>query len=108
MDLLQSHFCSVSWMCKKQTSVSHSSTESEIFSLDAGSRMDGIPALDIWDLVIEVLLSSSKHVQGHQDRARVNLQCNKPSSKHTNTQIKIPIQHNDIELTNVDYMLLQT
>ena len=25
----------VSWMCKKQSSVSHSSTESEIFSLDA-------------------------------------------------------------------------
>ena len=34
------------WMCKKQTSVSHSSTESEIISLDAGLRLDGIPALD--------------------------------------------------------------
>ena len=44
-----------SWMCKKQTSVSHSSTETEIISLDAGLRMDGIPALDLWDLVIEVL-----------------------------------------------------
>ena len=42
-------------MCKKQTSVSHSSTESDVISLDAGSRMDGIPALDLWDLVIEVL-----------------------------------------------------
>ena len=30
-----------SWMCKKETSVSHSSTESEIISLDAGLRMDG-------------------------------------------------------------------
>ena len=45
----------ISWMCKKQTSVSHSSTESEIISLDAGLRMDGFPALDLWDLVIEVL-----------------------------------------------------
>ena len=36
----------ISWMCKKQTSVSHSSTESEIISLDAGLRMDSIPALD--------------------------------------------------------------
>ena len=34
-------------MCKKQTSVSHSSTESEIISLDAGLRLDGIPALDL-------------------------------------------------------------
>ena len=32
-----------SWMCKSKTSVSHSSTESEIISLDAGLRMDGIP-----------------------------------------------------------------
>ena len=40
-----------SWMCKKQTSVSHSSTESEIISLDAGLRLDGIPALDLWDLI---------------------------------------------------------
>ena len=41
-------FVPISWMCKKQTSVSHSSTESEIISLDAGSRMDGIHALDLW------------------------------------------------------------
>ena len=44
----------ISWMCKK-TSVSHSSTELEIVSLDAGLRLDGIPALDLWDLVLAVL-----------------------------------------------------
>ena len=42
-------------MCKKQTSVSHNSTESEIISLDAGLRLDGVPALDLWDLIVEVL-----------------------------------------------------
>ena len=42
-------------MCKKQTSVSHSSTESEIISVDAGLRLDGIPALDLWDLIVSVL-----------------------------------------------------
>ena len=47
-------FVPISWMCKKQTSVSHSSTESEIISLDAGLRLDGIPALDLWDLIISV------------------------------------------------------
>ena len=47
-------FVPISWMCKKQTSVSHSSTEAEITSLGAGLRMDGIPALTLWDLVIEV------------------------------------------------------
>ena len=48
-------FVPISWMCKKQTSVSPSSTGSEIVLLDAGLRMDGSPALDLWDLVIEVL-----------------------------------------------------
>ena len=39
-------FVPTSWMWKKQTSVSHSSKESEIIFLDAGLRLDGIPALD--------------------------------------------------------------
>ena len=50
-------FVPISWRCKKQTSVSHSSTESEIVSLDAGLRMDDLLALDLWDIVIEVLRS---------------------------------------------------
>ena len=45
-------FVPKSWMCKKQTSVSHSSTESEIISLNTGLRLDGISALDLWDLII--------------------------------------------------------
>ena len=44
-------------MCKKQTSVSQSSTESKIMSLDAGLTMDGIPAFDLWGMVIDVLQS---------------------------------------------------
>ena len=48
-------FVPISWMCKKQTSVSHSSTESEFISLDAGLRLDGILALDLWDLIVAVL-----------------------------------------------------
>ena len=48
-------FVPISWMCKKQTSVSHSSTESEIISLDAGLRLDGILAQDLWDLIVSVL-----------------------------------------------------
>ena len=47
-----------SWMCKKQTSVSHSSTEAEIISLDAVVRMDGIPTLDHWLLKCSILFQS--------------------------------------------------
>ena len=58
-----SHTCvPIIWMCKKQTSVSHSSTESEIISLDAGLRLDGIPALDFWDLIVTVF-----HGNTHQN-----------------------------------------
>ena len=53
-------------MCKKQTSVSHSSTVSEIISLDAGLCMDGLPALDLWDIVIEVLRTTKDNIpSGH-------------------------------------------
>ena len=45
-------FVPTSWMCKKQTLVSHSSTDTVIISLDADLRMDGIPALELWKLVI--------------------------------------------------------
>ena len=48
-------FVPISWMCKKQTLVSHSSTESEIMSLDAGLRLDGKPTLYLWDLIVAVL-----------------------------------------------------
>ena len=30
-------------------------TDAEILSLDAGSRMEGIPALSLWDTIIDVL-----------------------------------------------------
>ena len=43
-----------SWMCKKQTAVSHSSTESEINLLDTGLRLDRLLALELWDLFVSV------------------------------------------------------
>ena len=49
-----------SWMCKKQTSVSHSSTESEIISLNTGLRLDGLLALELWDLTVSVLGNVSR------------------------------------------------
>ena len=45
-------FVPICRMCKKQTAVSHSSTESEIISLDTGLRLDGLLALELWDLIV--------------------------------------------------------
>ena len=80
-------FVPVSWVCKKQTCVSHSSTEPQIISLDAGLRMDGIPALDLWDLVIDVLHSNpnqkEKLKKEREDRCTTKHQRNKWSHSVT-------------------------
>ena len=49
----------------------HSSTESEIISLDAGLRMDGLPALDLWDMFIEVLRTTQRIPKPTQACTRV-------------------------------------
>ena len=91
-------FVPMSWMCKKQTSVSHSSTESEIISLGAGPRMDGIPVLDLCYLVIEVLLSSSTQPKKSKANVQGILLRDAPSNKHPQNQVKTPIQHNTLIL----------
>ena len=89
-------------MCKKQTSVSHSSTEAEIISLDAGLSMDGIPAPTLWDLEIEVFHSSpnqtnkTKDVREPQRNLSVNPQPN--MRKH------IPTANTNLDLTNIDHV----
>ena len=85
-------------MCKKQTSVSHSSTESEVLSWDAGLRMDGIPALDLWDLVIEAL-HSSENLPVWCDPWRDESQ-----RTHTNTETKKQVNRDDVEFFNVDHV----
>ena len=93
-------FVPVSWMCKKQTSFSHSSTETEVISLDAGLRMDGIPALDLWDLVIEVFHSVLNRIDGLQRETRGN-----PSVVvKPNMDKSIPIKHTNVIPTNIDHI----
>ena len=52
-------------------SVSHSSTESEVISLD-GLQIDGIPALDLWDVVIEELHSYETHLADNCRKEKVD------------------------------------
>ena len=71
-------------MCKKQTSVSHSSTVSEIISLDTGLRLDGWLALELWDLIVSVLGNVS----------RISDRTGKPvngEDKHHKSQNKIDV-----------------
>ena len=94
-------FVPISWMCKKQTSVSHSSTESEIISLDAGLRLDGIPALDLWDLIVSVLGNTT---QNHDRTVRPVVStseiCSPPHTIHKRKQSRRVIN----VLDNVDFI----
>ena len=53
-------FCPLSWICKKQGAVCHSSTEAEVISMDTGLRMEGIPLVDLWELVIDIFAPPAK------------------------------------------------
>ena len=44
-------FAPLAAISKGQSSVSHSSTESEIIALEYGLRTEGLPALDFWDAI---------------------------------------------------------
>ena len=92
----------ISWMCKKQTSVSHSSTESEIISLGAGLRLDGIPALDLWDLIVSVLGNTTQN-HDRTERPVVNKRevCSPPHTIHKRKQAQRVINN----LDNVDFIL---
>ena len=80
-------FVPISWMCKKQTSVSHSSTESEIISLDAGLRLDGIPAVDLWDLIVAVLGNTNQNRMEQDDLLKNKREvCSPPHSIHKRKQ----------------------
>ena len=75
-------------MCKKQTAVSHSSTESEIISLDAGLTLDGIPALDLWDLIVFVL-GNSPQVPDRSGQLVVNSDKDHGSNKRSQGMINV-------------------
>ena len=103
MCIFGSHtFVPISWMCKRQTSVSQSSTESEIITMDAGFRLDGKPALDLRDLTVAVLYGNT--CQSNQERRD---QCTNPlevrAAPHKlQTRKKSYVMINDLD--NVDFL----
>ena len=89
-------FVPISSLCKKQGPVSHSTSEAELIALEAALRMEGIPALMLWETVVEVF-------SNHQGKA-----LGKPTPptkiKHTVSNcgtVQDPVVE---ELLNVDYV----
>ena len=88
-------------MCKKQTSVPHSSTDSEIISLDAGLRLDGIPALDLWDLIVSVLGNT---IQTHDRMEQPVVECDQSHGPNKRSQGMIDVLDNfDCVPSNVQF-----
>ena len=58
-----SSFFSLAWISKRQTSTSRSTTESEVVSLAHSLYQEGLPALQLWEL----LLARSVTLRVHED-----------------------------------------
>ena len=65
--------------------------------------MDGIPALTLWDFVIEVFHSYPTQSKESKYQARGNSLRDTTSNKHTQNQTEDPTKHNH-ELSNVDFV----
>ena len=53
-------FVPIAWLCKKQGVISHSTTEAETISLDAGLRLEALPILMLWDIVIDTFSTEAE------------------------------------------------
>ena len=89
-------------MCKKQTSVSNSSTEAELISLLMqvyARRQYQLLIFGIWSWKSFILLQSNQRKPKikHEETRRV-------TPHQTSTQTKDPTKHNNLELSDVDYV----
>ena len=90
-------------MCKKQTAVSHSSTESEIISLDTGLRLDGLPALELWELIVSVFGSVSQ-ISDRTGRL-VDVKKNQKSQKKINVMENIDSVPSNVQSSRQEALL---
>lgn len=106
-------FVPLTWMCKKQGAVSHSSTEAEVIALEMAMRMEVLTGLQMWDAVIDVydgkraqklkICHPLRHEQG-----KLNPATNKSGRSryiHHNESFATKAKHISIEdvCTSVDY-----
>ena len=64
--------------------------------------MDGIPALDLEDLVFEVFHSYPNQLNNTKDQVQGNSSRNTTSNKHTQNKTRVPTQQDNFDLNKVD------
>ena len=69
--------------------------------------MDGIPALDLWDLVIGVLHSNPNQKQKFKKEREDPSYC-KASEKQVKSQCNTQVSQKHTQLSNVDFLFPQT
>ena len=97
-------FVPISWMCKKQTAVSHNSTESEIISLHTGLRLDGLLALELWDLIVSVFGSVS-HVSDNPGKPEIDVHKRHKSQKRINVTKDIDTVPSNVQSARQEALL---
>ena len=98
-------FVPISWMCKKQTAVSHSSTESDIISLDTGLRLDGSLALELWDLMVSVFGSVSQISDRTGRPVNVDVKRNQKSQGKINVMENIDFVPSNVQSSRQEALL---
>ena len=93
----------ITWMCKKQGAVSHSSTEAEVIALDAAVRLEGLPCLLFWEDVLKTVCDKQT-LKPSLDRVRRKNKRNRQNGTSLSAGVA-PCQawENQI-LSNVDFV----
>jgi hypothetical protein len=85
-----STFCPLIWLCKRQGAVSHSSAEAEVMALDMALRLDGIPTMGLWEIILNTMDPDPSWIP--------------PPQVDMRTQIPKDLPHHIQELVNGDYI----
>ena len=102
----KSYICSNKLNVQEQTAVSHSSTESEIISLDTGLRLDGLPALELWDLISFLFFEACLRFQIEQgDLLTLMLKRNQKSQGKMNVMENIDSVPSNVQSSRQEALL---
>ena len=104
MHFRKSYICSIKLDVKETNCVSHSSTESEIISLDTGLRLDGLPALELWDLIVSVFGSVSQ-ISDRSGQPDNDVHKHHKSQKRINVMENIDSVHSNVQSSRQEALL---
>ena len=106
MHFRKSHVCT-NKLDVQETNLSftHSSTEAEIISLDTGLRLDGLLALELWDLIVSVFGSVSQISDRTGRLVNIDVQRNQKSQGKINVMENIDFVPSNVQSSRQEALL---